>query len=115
MVESNVHYPTDLNLLWDAMRCALRTVAQCCEARKVNGWRQWQYNTQSVKRAMRHIQKLKRSTSKDSALKEKREQAIHDTCEHYLTLCNTYLIRMEDTLQSWGITGPVIGTAETEL
>lgn len=64
---------------------------------------------------MRQIQKLKRSTSKDPALKEKRDQAIHNTCERYLALCNTYLCRMDDTLQSWGITEPAIGTAEAEL
>ena len=25
VVETNVHYPTDVNLLWDAMRCMLRS------------------------------------------------------------------------------------------
>ena len=27
-VETNVHYPTDVNLLWDAMRCLIRTTVK---------------------------------------------------------------------------------------
>lgn len=115
VVETNVHYPTDLNLLWDAMRCALRIVAQCCEAHKVGGWRQWQYNTKRVKAACRQLQKLKRSTSKDPEQRAKQQQVIQSACEDYLTLCSDYLCRMEDTLQSWGITEWVMGTAEAEL
>ena len=31
VVETDVHYPTDVNLLWDAMRCLLRELGQCGE------------------------------------------------------------------------------------
>ena len=32
VVETDVHYPTDVNLLWDAMRCLIRISAQLASA-----------------------------------------------------------------------------------
>ena len=40
VVEADVHYPTDVSLLWDALRCMLRSVAAACGLRGVRGWRQ---------------------------------------------------------------------------
>jgi len=37
-----VHYPTDLNLLWDAMRCTVRTAASVADKSGLSGWRQHQ-------------------------------------------------------------------------
>ncbi len=40
VVETDVHYPTDVSLLWDALRCMLRSVAAACGLRGVRGWPQ---------------------------------------------------------------------------
>ena len=40
VVETAVHYPTDVSLLWDALRCLLRSVAVACRLWGVRGWRQ---------------------------------------------------------------------------
>ena len=29
VVETDVHYPTDVSLLWDALRCLIRAVGPC--------------------------------------------------------------------------------------
>ena len=45
VVETNVHYPTDVSLLWDALRCLLRVVVAACAGLGLGGWRQsehWQ-------------------------------------------------------------------------
>ena len=45
VVETNVHYPTDVSLLWDALRCLLRVVTAACTDYRLAGWRQsehWQ-------------------------------------------------------------------------
>lgn len=97
------------------MRCALRMMNQCCEAREVKGWRQWQYNTGQVKKAFRKTQTLKHSTSKQPEQRAQRQQAIQAAYETYLNLCGQYLDRMEVTLQDWGITEVMIGTAEASL
>ncbi len=97
------------------MRCALRLINQCCETRKTQGWRQWQYNTRQVKRAFRQTQKLNPSTSKKPEQRALRQQAIQTAYAHYLSVCGGYLDRMEVTLYDWGITEVVIGTPEAEL
>ena len=37
VVEMRVHYPTDLSLLWDAMRCLRRVLLRVCEQSGVGG------------------------------------------------------------------------------
>ena len=39
-VESNVHFPTDLNLLWDSMRKCLDVIVQLQEKTGLKGWRE---------------------------------------------------------------------------
>ena len=38
-VETDVHYPTDVNLLWDAARCLITVVAAACAEIGLGGWR----------------------------------------------------------------------------
>lgn len=99
VLESNIHYPTDINLLNDALRCSIRTVAQLCECCGKTDWRQWQYNTRHVKKAFRIAQTLKHSTSKDPQKREKRQQAMREAHEDYIVLCAQYLVRIEQTLE----------------
>lgn len=97
------------------MRCALRLMNQCCQAREVGGWRQWKYNTKQVKKAFRKTQKLKHSTSKKPEQREQQQQVIETAFQTYLDLCVHHLDRMNATLESWGMTDIVIGTAEADL
>ena len=76
VVKTNVHYPTDINLLYDAIRCSIRDIAKYAESNNLPNWRQYQYNTRNCKRAMRTIQLMKRSTSKQVDKKLKREKEI---------------------------------------
>ena len=39
VVETDVHYPTDVNLLWDAMRCLLRELGHAARKHNVGGGR----------------------------------------------------------------------------
>ena len=50
VVETDVHYPTDVNLLWDAVRCLLRETGRAVEKHAVGGWRQWRYLCREVKK-----------------------------------------------------------------
>ena len=40
VVETNVHFPTDVSLLWDATRGLVRAVKRACKERGLPGWRQ---------------------------------------------------------------------------
>ena len=102
VVETNVHYPTDINLLYDATRKLITLTARWCEQREVSDWRQHQYNVGHLKRLMRKAQNTKRSKAKSEEQKRQNEalcieahQAYLDVAEHYLNKAQATLAKLE--------------------
>ena len=102
VVETNVHYPTDINLLYDAMRKVITLTARWCEQQEVSDWRQHQYNVGHLKRFMRKAQNKKRSKAKSEEQKKQNEalciqahQAYLDVAEHYLNKAQATLAKLE--------------------
>lgn len=98
VVETDVHYPTDINLLNDAMRKAITLMAQWCEERELTGWRQHAYNVNHVKRCMRHAQNTKRSKAKSDAQREKNAALVIGAHQEYLDVARRYLDKVKGTL-----------------
>jgi hypothetical protein len=92
-----VHYPTDLNLLLDAVRKAIETCAQLCKDEGLSDWRQSKYNIRQLKKLYRRLQSLKRSTAKDSDKRAARQAQIEQACRHYVALAGQLLTRARDT------------------
>ena len=84
VVETDVHYPTDVNLLWDAMRCVLRETGRAATDNAVPGWRQWKHLTRSVRRLFHQVRATRRA-------RPQRVQA-------YLGRCHELVLRAEATL-----------------
>jgi transposase, IS5 family len=63
VVETDVHYPTDSTLLFDASRQVIERTAKLCIPLGRTEWRQSAYQVRQLKRRVRAIQKLKRSKS----------------------------------------------------
>jgi len=59
VVETNVHFPTDINLFWDAIRKVLELGHQIAEGRSVPGWRQTRHNLRNAKKLFRRVQTLR--------------------------------------------------------
>jgi hypothetical protein len=97
VVETHVHYPTDINLLWDAIRKTIEISAELSEAHGLTDWRQSKYNLRQVKRLYRQAQKLKHSTSKDEDKREDRQAQMRDAHRAYLEQAQVYLDRAHDT------------------
>ena len=102
VVETNVHYPTDINLLLDAMRKVITLLSLACAAEGLSEWRQAGHNKRKLKRAYRKAQQLKRSTSKDPKKKAQREQAIQEAYLGYLDLSLSFLNKATSTLKKLG-------------
>jgi hypothetical protein len=98
VVETHVHYPTDINLLYDAMRKVITLTARWCEARGVNGWRQYQYNIRHLKRLMRQVQNTKRSKARSEQQQQKNAALIKAAHETYLQAAGDYLDKAKNTL-----------------
>ena len=64
VAETNVHYPTDVNLLWDAMRCMLRYAGRAASKHDVSGFRQWVHLQQSFKKRFNKVRTTRRASPK---------------------------------------------------
>ena len=99
VVETDVHYPTDINLLLDAMRKVITLTTKQCEKHELTDWRQYAYNNRQVKRAYRKAQQRKRSRSKDINKQEKREKEIAKAHQDYIYLSASYLTKANATIE----------------
>jgi len=103
VVKTHVHFPTDTNLLWDAIRKAIQTSAALCDALNLTDWRQSAYHLRGFKKSYRLIQKLKHSTSQDEAKRQAKQDEINtayqtyiDQAEHYVQRARTTRQRLQD-------------------
>ena len=97
VVETDVHFPTDINLLYDAIRKTIGCCAQISDTHALKGWRQSAFNLRHFKKSYRTIQKLKHSTSKDENLRAAKQQGIRDAHKSYLEEALGYLQRAHQT------------------
>lgn len=97
VVETHVHYPTDINLLWDAIRKTIEISADLCQAHGLSDWRQSAFNLRQFKKLYRHAQKLKHSTSKDEVKQQDKAAAMQQAHRAYLEQAKVYLDRASDT------------------
>jgi len=98
VVETNVHFPTDISLLQDAMRKVVQLTARLSEEHGVSDWRQHAYNERHLKRLMRTAQNKKRSKAKSEEQKGKNEALIIEAHQAYLDVAQGYLSKARDTL-----------------
>ena len=98
VVETNVHYPTDINLLLDALRKTITLTADYARMTGLGGWRQSGYNCRQVKNAHRRTQKMKRSSSRDGVKKAKRQQEIVKAHRDYVALARQFIRKSRQTL-----------------
>ncbi len=84
MVETNVHYPTDSNLLFDATRKSVELTEKLCSKLEIPGWRQSKSLVSKCKNMLHAIQNLRHSTSANEEKKAKRAQELKDYHADYV-------------------------------
>jgi hypothetical protein len=98
VVKTDVHYPTDINLLFDAVRQVITLIARSCSEVGLQSWRQSHHNIRKIKKLFRKAQQLKRSTSKDEAKKAKRVKLIIAAHQGYIDVVQSFLERSLSTI-----------------
>ena len=93
VVETTVHYPTDVSLLYDAMRGLIRTTARAAGRSGLKGWRQWETHLQRVKRDFNRVRRLRPSENQKVRVKA------------YLARCQTLGVKAQTTLDALGRRG----------
>jgi len=98
VVETDVHYPTDINLLLDAIRKVIQLTAQVCSDFGFVGWRQSSHNLKKIKKLYRRAQKLKHSTSEDKAKQAEREAVINQAYAAYVDVVESFVLRAKGSV-----------------
>ena len=99
VVETDVHYPTDINLLFDAMRKVIVLIARLCMEVGISEWRQSSHNMRMIKKLYRKAQKIKHSRSKDEKKREERDELIIEAHRDYTDRAELLLEKAEGTLR----------------
>ena len=98
VVETDVHYPTDIKLLLDAMRKIITLSARLSEDCGLTAWRQHAYSLRQLKALMRSAQNKKRSKARSPEQQEKRAALIRLAHQHYVELAQQLLNKARRTL-----------------
>jgi hypothetical protein len=98
VVKTDVHFPTDINLLLDAIRKVVFIAARLCSDLGITEWRQYRHIIKKIKKQFNFVRKLKRSTSKDEVKKAKRERLIVDAHRQYVDLVESYVFRAKESI-----------------
>ena len=99
VLETDVHFPTDISLLLDAMRKVINLCGQAAGDLAVKGWRQYRKLFKSLKKCYHKARRLKHSTSKDEKKKEVRKHAIQEAHQDLIDLADKLLQRAQKTLK----------------
>jgi len=67
VAKTSVHWPTDVRLLWDALRCLIRHRARLCQQHAIAGWRKARFWIKQVKRAFDRIRTARQWRNKEKA------------------------------------------------
>jgi transposase, IS5 family len=102
VVESNVHFPTDYNLLWDSARKSLDMVDKFLQKYpSIAGWRKKQDWYRQLKNGMRAVGKASSSGGKG------KEERIKQAVKYYLTKARVLQEKLEGSKEDFP-TGDVV-------
>lgn len=110
VVETDVHYPTDINLLFDATRKVIELTARLGSDQGLPDWRQHAYNVRHLKRHLRAAHNAKHSKARNEAQKAKNDTRMIEAHKTYLEVAQGYLDKTRETLaktESYGGAGGV--------
>ena len=105
VVETDVHYPTDINLLWDAIRKVIELISQEFDRLGISQWRQHRHILRKIKKLFNKARKLKRSNSNDAQKKAKKKQQAAQAHQEYIDLVEQYLSRARQDISILNQTG----------
>ncbi len=88
---TDVHHPTDVSLLWDAMRCLIRTTGRAASDHGVPGWRRWRHLTRTLKGLFNGVRSTRRASP--------------ERVEGYPAACREPVQRAEKSLPALAVNG----------
>jgi transposase, IS5 family len=85
VVDTNIHYPTEANLLGDGLRKLLDIARAVEKVLPIEGWRQQDHWRKQLKKALRYVNRAYRSKAKNAPeLRRRSYEALYDLTEELL-------------------------------
>jgi transposase, IS5 family len=98
VLETDVHYPTDINLLLDAIRKIVFLIGALCDNLGITEWRQYRHIFKKIKKQFNYVRRLKHSSSKNQKVKAQKAQLIIDAHLAYVEMVETYVQRAIESI-----------------
>ena len=98
VVETNVHYPTDINLLLDAIGKVINLVSAACWRAGIPGWRQRKHNLRKIRKLFHRARKSYRSKTQNESKREKKDRMIREAYLVYIDVVASFLPRANESL-----------------
>jgi transposase, IS5 family len=95
VVETDVNFPTDINLLWDAIRKTLQLTQRLCDLTQTAGWRQVVHLIKKVKTQYRTVQKMRDKNKGDD---NKHSDNCYTATQTYINTCADLFNRARETV-----------------
>lgn len=87
VLETDVHYPTDITLIWDCVRTIINLVSKLCDLYGISGWREHVSLAKKIHHLMRTIQTIRKGKpQKEKSKKAKRKKEVAATKEFHLAV-----------------------------
>ena len=96
--ETNVHFPTDISLLFDACRKAVELAARSCQDHGFTDLRKSRSSLRTLKRHYHLVRKAKHSTSKNEEKQDAQNLYIIEVHEQYLQKAWSLLQKVKKTI-----------------
>lgn len=100
-VKTNVHFPTDINLLFDAIRKAVELIARLFKKYDLTDWRQSKYFVRQIKKMYRTAQNSKRG-GKSKKVENGDNARTIEAHKNYVDFCENQMTRVNSSLSGIG-------------
>jgi hypothetical protein len=98
VLETDVHFPTDINMLFDAARKMLSTIIFLCDQLGLTGWRKGKFNIKKTRRLFLNAQRIRNSTSKNEKKKDQRQELKIKAHLAYIDFVESIIIRIKEMI-----------------
>ena len=98
VVKTDVHFPTDISLLFDACRKVLKLATILCQSRGITSLRKSRSRLNKLKKQYHIVRKAKHSTSKDEEKQKAKHQYMVEAHERYLTEASILVEKVREEL-----------------
>lgn len=97
VLKKNIHYPTDINLIYDGVRKVIQLSVELSEDHGIKGWRQNRYLLRKNRKFRRNIERIARSRKKN------RDEELKAGYQCYLEDAQNIIDRSLDTIHKFNL------------